>query len=153
MFVGSRLEKVNIVTSDFCFSASKTNFTDHHIPDTIHGFSIVLTMVLEIQFRPVKCTAVTVRYAKIEHFHSFPSSDASDCNGRLFGNKPLQNAFKRIQHYIYLCKLYSISIILLLKNNLTNICSRTSKVGMNFWIVYTCNMKLKKEESENIVRN
>ena len=36
---------------------------------------------------------------------------------RLYETKPLQNAFKRISHYIYLFKLYSISIILLLKNN------------------------------------
>ena len=33
-----------------------------------------------------------------EHFHSFPSSDASDYHrmGRLDENKPLQSAFKRI---------------------------------------------------------
>ena len=35
-----------------------------------------------------------------EHFHSFPSSDASDCNGQtenyIDENKPLQNGFKHI---------------------------------------------------------
>ena len=50
---------------------------------------------------------------------------------RLDGNKSLKNAFKRIYHYIYLFKLYSIAIILLLKNNLTNICSEINKTGMN----------------------
>ena len=34
---------------------------------------------------------------------------------RPYENEPLQNAFKRIEHYIYLLKLYSITIILLLK--------------------------------------
>ena len=33
--------------------------------------------------------------------------------------------------FVYLLKLYSTSIILLLKNNLTNICSKTSKIEMN----------------------
>ena len=42
---------------------------------------------------------------------------------------------------MYLIKLYCISIIVLLKNNLTNICSKISKIGMNLWMVYTCNMK------------
>ena len=32
-------------------------------------------------------------------------------------------------------------IILLLKNNLTNICSKISKIEMNLSVVYTCNMK------------
>ena len=58
-----------------------------------------------------------------------------------YENKPLQNAFKRIEHYIYLFKLYSISTILLLKNNLTNICRKTIKIEINLWMVYTCNMK------------
>ena len=35
-----------------------------------------------------------------EYFHSFPSSDASDCNGQTEDytdeNKPLQNRFKHI---------------------------------------------------------
>ena len=64
--------------------------------------------------------------------------------GRLDEKKPLKNVFKRISHYIYLFKLYSISIILLLKNNLTTICSEVSKIGMNLsivYIIYTCTMK------------
>ena len=42
---------------------------------------------------------------------------------------------------MYLFKSYNISIILLLKINLTNICSEISKTGMNLWMVCTCNMK------------
>ena len=34
-----------------------------------------------------------------------------------------------------------MSIIVLLKNNLTNICSKISKIEINFWMVHTCNMK------------
>ena len=37
---------------------------------------------------------------------------------------------------MYLFKLSSISIILLLKNNLPNICSKISKIRMNLWMVY-----------------
>ena len=36
---------------------------------------------------------------------------------------------------------YTYSIILLLKNNLINICNKISKIGMNVWMVYNCNMK------------
>ena len=60
---------------------------------------------------------------------------------KLDEKKPLQNAFKRIQHCNYVFKLYSISIILFLKNNLTNICCKISKIGMNLTMVYICNMK------------
>ena len=82
----------------------------------------------------------TVRYTKnssisIPFHQPFSSSDASGKRlqwlARLYENKPLQNAFTRIQYYIYLFKLYRISIILLLKNNLTNICSQISNIGKN----------------------
>ena len=42
---------------------------------------------------------------------------------------------------IYLLKLHSISIILLVENNLVNICSEITKIWMNLWMIYTCNMK------------
>ena len=85
------------------------------------------------------CQCSTKR-KNFEHFHSFPSSDASGSKQaiaivRLYENKPFQNAFKLIQHYIYLFKLYSISIILFLRNTLTNICSKISKIGINSWMV------------------
>ena len=85
-------------------------------------------MILGIQFWSVKCTIATVRYGRISRI-SIPSHQAfssSDASGKRlqwlnysYENKPLQNAFKHNQHYIYLFKLYSISIILLLKNNLS----------------------------------
>ena len=75
-------EKFNIVSNDhgrtqkcdFCVSVGKTNFTDHHTPDTIHGFR---DSVLVCKIHDCYCT---IR-KNFEHFHSFPSSDASDCNG------------------------------------------------------------------------
>ena len=55
----------------------------------------------------------------------------SDAMVEQYEEKPLQTAFKRIQQYIYLLKLHIISIILLLKNILTNICSKVSEIGIN----------------------
>ena len=55
--------------------------------------------VLEIQFWSVKFTTVTVQYVRknLEHFHD-PSRQATQAIAmvRLYENKPLQNAFKRI---------------------------------------------------------
>ena len=52
--------------------------------------------VLEIQFWSVKCTTLTVWYAKISSI-SIPSYQAMQAIAvRLYENKPLQNAFKRI---------------------------------------------------------
>ena len=95
--------------------------------------------VLEIQFRFVKCTTVTVRYVKMSNI-SILSHQMMQVIAMfiLYQNKRLQNAFKGIYH---LFKLYSISIILLLENNLTNICSKMSKIGMNLWMIYTYNLK------------
>ena len=77
-----RSEKFNTVGNnhgrtqkcDFCISVCKTNFTDHYTLDTIHGFR---DSVLVCKMRDCYCT---IR-KNFEHFHSFPSSDASDCNG------------------------------------------------------------------------
>ena len=100
MSVGARSEKFNTVSNDhghrqkcdFCVSICKTNFTDHHTPDTIHGFS---DSILVCKTRDCYCT---IR-KNIELFHSFPSR----CQAmhaiaivRPYENKPLQNAFKRI---------------------------------------------------------
>ena len=67
--------------------------------------------VLGIQFWSVKCTAVTVGYAKISSV-SIPSHQPMQTItiGRLDKNKSLQNAFRHIWHYINLFKLYSIPI-------------------------------------------
>ena len=91
-----RSEKFNIVSNDhghkqkceFCVSLYRTNFTDHHTPNTTHGFGL---------FWSVKYTTVTVRYAKISSI-SVPFHQAMQAitMGRLDENKPLQNDFKRI---------------------------------------------------------
>ena len=89
---------------------------------------LIQQTVLEIQFWSVKYTTVTVGYVKFRNM-SFAPIQATQAITmvRLNENKPLQNAFKRIKHN----KLYSISIILFPKNNLTNICCELSKTGMN----------------------
>ena len=75
----------------------------------------------------------------VEHFHYFSLGllitrcKKTIAMDRLYEGKLLQSVFKRIQHYIYLFKLYSILVILLLKINLTNIFSKISKIGMNLY--------------------
>ena len=74
MSVGSRSEKFNIVSNDhgrtrkcyFCVSVCKTNFTDHHTPDTINGFR---DSVLVCKMHNCYC-AIRKNF---EHFHFFPS--------------------------------------------------------------------------------
>ena len=78
MSVGPRSEKFIVVSSDhgrtqnsdFCFSVGKTNFIDHHTPDTINGFR---DSVLVCKMHDCYCT---IR-KNFEHFHYFSSSDAS----------------------------------------------------------------------------
>ena len=70
--------------NDFCVSVCKTNFTDHYTPDTVHG-------LVETRFWSVKCTTVTVQYAKISRT-SIPSHQAMPAIAmvRLYKDKPLQ---------------------------------------------------------------
>ena len=52
-----------------------------------------------------------------------------------------------------LFKFYIISIILFLKNNLTNICCKKNKIGMNLWMVYISIWRvLEKVQHEKMVR-
>ena len=89
---------------------------------------LIQQKVLEIQFWSVKYTTVTVRYVKFRNMSFVPiQATQAITMVRLNENKPFQNAFKRIKHK----KLYSISIILFPKNNLTNICCELSKIRMN----------------------
>ena len=106
---------------------AKEYFADHHTSNTIHGFR---DTALVCKMHDCYC-----RIRKNFEQHSIPShwSDALDAK------KPLQNVFKRIYHYIYLFKLCSISIILLLKNN--QHLKRKKWLELNLWMVYTCNMK------------
>ena len=58
------------------------------------------------------------------------------------------NHFKKFLNVfcvIYLLKLYSVAIIMLLINNVTNICSEITKIWMNLWMVHTGNMKRLQE--------
>ena len=72
---GPRSEKFNIVSNDhgrkhkcnFCVSVCKTNFTDHHTPDTINCFR---DSVLVCKMHDRYCTIPK----NFVHFHSFPSS-------------------------------------------------------------------------------
>ena len=95
--------------------------------------------VLKIQFWSVKYTTVIIGYAKISSNTLFLSIQATQAivMVRLDENKSL----KRIWHCIYLFKLYSTSIIIFLKNNITIILGEISKIEMNLRMVYICNMK------------
>ena len=80
---------------DFCFSVGKTNCTNHHTPDKINGFS---DSVLVCKMHDCYCT---IR-KNFEHLHYFSSGllivklRKRFQMIRLYENKPLQNAFKRI---------------------------------------------------------
>ena len=75
-----RLEEFNIVSNNhertqkcnFCVSVRKSNFTDHHTPNTIHSFrySVLVCKLHDCMM-----------HKNFEHFHSFPSSDGSHYNG------------------------------------------------------------------------
>ena len=75
MSVSPRSEKFNIVSNDqgrtrkcgFCVSVCKTNFTDHHLPNTIHCF--------RDSFPVCKMHRCMTR-KNFEHFHSLPSTQA-----------------------------------------------------------------------------
>ena len=105
-----RSEKFNTVSndhgrtqkSDFCVSVGKTNFTDHHTPDTISCFRDSVLVC--------KCTTATVRYAKQFRVFSFLLIRQSSylfikrqaiAIVKLYENKPLQNAFKACVRYFY----------------------------------------------------
>ena len=141
MSVGSRSEKFNIVHNDhgrtqkcnFRVSVCKTNFTDHHTPDTINGYrDSVLVCTMQDRY-------FTIR-KNFEHFHSLSSGLRIKRLQRL--DHMETNHFKMLLNVFSTTHTYSNSKVyrLLLnryyiKNNLTNICSKISKIGMNFWMV------------------
>ena len=69
---------------------------------------------------------------------------------KYFTDHHIRNVINGFRGSVLVCKmhdcfkLYSISIILLLKNNLFNICSGISKIWMILWMVYTWYEKLWK---------
>ena len=96
------------MTMDACKSAI---FAFHFVTSILQTITHQIQYtVLETRFWSVKCTTVTVRYAKIlsifipSHRHQAMQAIAMI---RLYVNKPLQNVFKRIQHYICIFKLYT----------------------------------------------
>ena len=72
-------------------------FVKPFLPTITH---LIKYTVLEIQFWSVKCTTLTVWYAKISSI-SIPSYQAMQAIAvRLYENKPLQNAFKHLALHI-----------------------------------------------------
>ena len=133
MSVDPHLEKFNIVSNDygrtwkfdFCNSLGKNNFTDHHTPDTINGFR---DSILICKMQDCYCT-LRKNFLLIRPYHQIKRC------------KPLQWLdYMKTNHFKMLLKVFStrytylncsLSITLLPKNNLTNICSKISKIGMN----------------------
>ena len=95
MYLSASVWKFNTVSNDhgrtqkcdFCVSVCKVYFTDHHVPNTIHGFRDSF---------PVCKMHNCMTCKNFEHFHSFPSTQAMQAitRSRLDENKPLQNPFK-----------------------------------------------------------
>ena len=91
------------------------------------GIKIPLCLSAPIRKRPwtIQYTTATVQYAKISSIcipshQAFSSSDAS-------GKRLQWIDYMKKNHFKMLLKVF----FLLLKNNLTNICSKISKIGMN----------------------
>ena len=110
----------------FAFQFVKPISVDH-IPNTIHSFrdSILVCKIQDSMIRK-----------NFQHFHSFPSSDASNYNEYTRWKQPTSKCFEKYLALNYLFKLHSILSILLLKNNLTNICCEINKIEKNLWMVY-----------------
>ena len=93
MYAIPRSEKFNIVSDNHGHAIFAFQFVKPILQAITH---LIQYTVLEIQFWSVKCTTVTVQYARnIEHFHSHQAMQAV-VMVRLYENKPLQNAFERI---------------------------------------------------------
>ena len=109
-------------------------------------------MVLEIHFRSWKYTAVIRIHKNLSNFpfkrYKVIKWLATVC----WSKQSTSNNFQMCLYCIYLLKLYDKSIIILLTNDLTNICSEISKIRLILWMAYTCNVK-GLEEVEKLGRN
>ena len=108
-------------------------------------------MVLEIHFRSLKYTAVIricknlsnfpfKRYETIRQLvtaWNYNSSMATMC----WCKQPTWNSFQTCLYCIYLLKLYDKLIIILLTNDLTNICSEISQIRLILWKACTSKWK------------
>ena len=113
---------------------------------------LIQYMVLEILFRYLKYTVV-IRIRK--NLRNFPFKQyevirrlATLC----LCKQSTSNSFQTCFYCIYSLKFYDKLIIILLTNNLTNICSEMSKIWLILWMAYTCNGK-GLEEVEKLGRN
>ena len=98
---------------------------DHHTPDTINGFR---DSILVCKMHDSYCTI----HKNIEHFHFFSSSlFIKRCKRLQRLDYMKANHFKMLLNVFSTTYTYSncnsISIILLLRKNLTNICSKLIK--------------------------
>ena len=110
--------------------------------------------VLEIQFRSVKRMVVTRIRKNFEH--SLFLSKWYNVITLCWCKQPTSNSFQTCLYRVYLFKLYYKLIIILLTNNLTNICSEISKTWLVLWMVYTCRVKTNvkgPKEVEKLGRN
>ena len=116
---------------------AKNYFTDHEAANTIHHFKDSLPTF--------KYTAV-IKICK--NLSNFPFlSKLYKLITLCWCKEPTANSFQTCLYYIYLLKLCDKSIIILLTNDLTDICREISKVQLILWMVYTCNVKeLQMEE-------
>ena len=147
MSIGPLSEKFNIVSSDhgrtqkcdFCVSVDKTNFTDHHTPDTINGFR---DSVLFCKMHVCYCT---IR-KNFQHFHSFSSGLLiKQCKRQAIAivrlylwKQTISKCFwtyLALHIFIQIVEYIDYSIAKKLKNNWSNICSKMSKAGINLWMV------------------
>ena len=99
--------------------------------------------VLEIQSRSLRWTVVIkIRkiLQKIRKNFIFLSKRYKAIAVR-WCKQPTSNSFETCLYYIYLLKLYHKTIITLLTNNLTNICSEISKIRLILWLVYTSSVR------------
>ena len=137
------LKKTQKLCSSSCYSAS--------LIQNIGQFGAILKAieqlmqytVLQIQSRSLKYTAVIKIRNNLSNFPflSKQYKAITVCWCKL----PTSNSFQTCLYYIYLLKLYDKSIIILLTNDLTNICANISKIWLILWMLYNCSLKGLKE--------
>ena len=85
---------MDALKSDSCVSDCKTNFTDHHAPDTIHGFR---DSVLVCKMFNCYCTISNISSISIPRYQAM---QAIAIIRLAYENKLLENVFKRLALHI-----------------------------------------------------
>ena len=80
--------------SDFCVSDCKTSFTDHHAPDTIHGFR---ESVLVCKMFNCYCTISNISSISISRYQAM---QVIAIIRPAYENKLLESVFKRLAQHI-----------------------------------------------------